>query len=53
LIECCVAASVAGSFSAAHRLANEGAEPVLMTPDAFTNFLKSDIAKFGKVVKER
>jgi len=35
------------------RLANEGAEAVLMSPDAFTNFVKSEIAKFRKVVKER
>ncbi|HYH43313.1 MAG TPA: tripartite tricarboxylate transporter substrate-binding protein, partial [Burkholderiales bacterium] len=35
------------------RLANEGAEPVLMTPEAFTSFLRSEIGKFRKVVKER
>jgi tripartite-type tricarboxylate transporter receptor subunit TctC len=35
------------------RLANEGAEPVLMTPEAFTSFVRSEIAKFRKVVKER
>ena len=35
------------------RLANEGAEPVLMSPEAFTNFVRSEIAKFRKVVKER
>jgi tripartite-type tricarboxylate transporter receptor subunit TctC len=35
------------------RLANEGAEPVLMSPDAFTSFVRSEIAKFRKVVKER
>ena len=35
------------------KLANEGAEPVLMTPDAFTKFVRSEIAKFRKVVKER
>lgn len=35
------------------RLANEGAEPVLMSPEAFTNFVRSEIAKFKKVVKER
>jgi tripartite-type tricarboxylate transporter receptor subunit TctC len=35
------------------RLASEGAEPVLMTPDAFTSFVRSEIAKFRKVVKER
>jgi tripartite-type tricarboxylate transporter receptor subunit TctC len=35
------------------KLANEGAEPVLMTPDAFTRFVRDEIAKFRKVVKER
>jgi hypothetical protein len=32
---------------------NEGAEPVLMSPEAFTSFVRSEIAKFRKVVKER
>jgi tripartite-type tricarboxylate transporter receptor subunit TctC len=35
------------------RLSNEGAEPVLMTPEKFTSFVRSEIAKFRKVVKER
>ena len=35
------------------RLANEGAEPVLMSPEAFTSFVRSEIAKFRKVAKER
>ncbi len=35
------------------RLANEGAEPVLMSPEAFTSFVRNEIAKFRKVVKER
>ena len=35
------------------RLANEGAEPVLMTPEAFTSFVRNEIAKFRKVAKER
>jgi tripartite-type tricarboxylate transporter receptor subunit TctC len=35
------------------RLANEGAEPLLMTPDAFTKFVRSEIEKFRKVVKEK
>ena len=35
------------------RLANEGAEPLLMTPEAFTKFVRSEIAKFRKVVKEK
>ncbi len=30
-----------------------GAEPVLMTPEAFTSFVRSEIEKFRKVVKER
>ncbi len=35
------------------RLAEQGAEPVLMTPDAFTKFVREEIAKWRKVVKER
>ncbi|MES2562256.1 MAG: tripartite tricarboxylate transporter substrate binding protein [Pseudomonadota bacterium] len=35
------------------RLANEGAEPVLMTPEAFTSFVRNEIAKFRKVAAER
>ncbi len=35
------------------RLAAEGAEPVTMTAEAFTNFVHSEIAKWRKVVKER
>lgn len=35
------------------RLANEGAEPVLMTPEAFTRFMRNEIEKFRKVVKEK
>lgn len=35
------------------QLANEGAEPVLMTPEAFTKFVRSEIEKFRKVVKEK
>ena len=35
------------------KLATEGAEPVLMTPDAFNKFVRSEIAKFRKTVKER
>jgi tripartite-type tricarboxylate transporter receptor subunit TctC len=35
------------------RLANEGAEPLLMTPEAFTKFVRSEIEKFRKVVKEK
>jgi tripartite-type tricarboxylate transporter receptor subunit TctC len=35
------------------RLADEGAEPVLaMTPDAFSAIVKSDIAKWRKIVKD-
>jgi tripartite-type tricarboxylate transporter receptor subunit TctC len=35
------------------RLADEGAEPVLqMTPEAFAAVVKSDIAKWRKVVKD-
>jgi tripartite-type tricarboxylate transporter receptor subunit TctC len=35
------------------RLANEGAEPVLMTPDAFTSFVRNEIVKFRKVARDR
>ena len=35
------------------RLTHEGAEPVLMTPEAFTSFVHGEIAKWRKVVKER
>ena len=35
------------------RLANEGAEPVLMMPEAFTSFVRNEIAKFRKVATER
>ncbi len=35
------------------RLADEGAEPILkMTPEAFSDIVKSDIAKWRKIVKE-
>ena len=35
------------------KLATEGAEPVLMSPDAFNKFVRSEIAKFRKTVRER
>lgn len=35
------------------RLASEGAEPVTKTPEEFTALIKSDIARWLKVVKER
>lgn len=36
------------------RLAAEGAEPLLqMTPDAFNTFVKNEIAKWSRIVKER
>jgi tripartite-type tricarboxylate transporter receptor subunit TctC len=35
------------------RLANEGAEPVLMSAQEFTKFLHGEIAKFKKLVVER
>jgi len=35
------------------KLAAEGAEPILMSPDQFSSFVKSEIAKFRKIAKER
>ena len=35
------------------KLATEGAEPVLMSPDKFSSFVRSEIAKFRKTMKER
>jgi tripartite-type tricarboxylate transporter receptor subunit TctC len=35
------------------KLATEGAEPVLMAPDAFNAFIRNEIVKFRKTVKER
>jgi tripartite-type tricarboxylate transporter receptor subunit TctC len=35
------------------RLASEGAEPMLMSPEAFTGFIRTEIEKFRKVVRER
>ena len=34
------------------RLATQGADPVASTPDQFDAFIKSEIAKWAKVVKE-
>jgi len=35
------------------RLGNEGAEVVLMSPESFTSLIRSEIAKYRKVVKDR
>ena len=35
------------------KLATEGAEPVLMSPDKFSSFVRTEIAKFRKTMKER
>jgi len=35
------------------RLANEGAEPAPMSVDDFNAFVRNEIAKWTKVVKER
>lgn len=35
------------------RLANEGAEPVLKSPQEFSDFLRNEIVKFRKIMKER
>ncbi len=34
------------------KLANEGAQPVLQSPEAFTKFVHAEIAKWRKVVSE-
>ena len=36
---------------AAQRLAGEGAEPVTSTPEQFGAFIKSEIVRWGKVIK--
>jgi tripartite-type tricarboxylate transporter receptor subunit TctC len=35
------------------KLAHEGAEPVLMSAEEVNRFIRSEIAKFKKTVKER
>jgi tripartite-type tricarboxylate transporter receptor subunit TctC len=35
------------------RLAEAGAEPVLMSPEAFTGFVRAELAKWRKVARER
>jgi tripartite-type tricarboxylate transporter receptor subunit TctC len=35
------------------QLANQGAEPVLMSPQQFSGFVKSEIDRYRKLVKER
>jgi tripartite-type tricarboxylate transporter receptor subunit TctC len=35
------------------QLANQGAEPVLMSPQQFTGFVRSEIERFRRLVKER
>jgi tripartite-type tricarboxylate transporter receptor subunit TctC len=35
------------------KLANEGAEPVLMSPQEFSRFVQSEIMKFRKIIRER
>jgi tripartite-type tricarboxylate transporter receptor subunit TctC len=35
------------------KLAHEGAEPVLMSPQEFSRFVHSEIAKFRKIIRER
>jgi tripartite-type tricarboxylate transporter receptor subunit TctC len=35
------------------KLANEGAEPVLMSPQQFSRFVQSEIEKFRKIIRER
>lgn len=42
-----------GSDEMKTRTAEQGAEPVLMTPEAFTNYMRSELAKWRKVVKAR
>jgi tripartite-type tricarboxylate transporter receptor subunit TctC len=35
------------------KLANEGAEPVLMSPQEFSRFVQSEIEKFRKIIRSR
>ena len=44
---------ILGSDEMKPRLAEQGAEPVQMTPDVFSKFVRDEIAKWRKVVKER
>jgi tripartite-type tricarboxylate transporter receptor subunit TctC len=34
------------------RLAPAGVEPLTSTPEEFANFIRSEAARFGKVIKE-
>jgi tripartite-type tricarboxylate transporter receptor subunit TctC len=45
-------AAVLKSAEPQKQLANEGATPVAMTPDAFGEFMAGEMAKWGKVVKQ-
>ncbi len=44
---------ILGSGEMKPRLAEQGAEPVLMAPDAFSKFVRDEIARWRNVVKER
>jgi tripartite-type tricarboxylate transporter receptor subunit TctC len=35
------------------RLADQGAEPVLMTPEAFTEYVRAEITKWRKIAQDR
>jgi len=44
---------IVGADDMKPRLAEQGAEPLLMSADAFTQYTRDEIAKWRKVVKER
>ncbi len=44
--------AVLGAADTKERFASLGAEPAPMSPEAFAVFLKNEIAKWGKLVKE-
>jgi tripartite-type tricarboxylate transporter receptor subunit TctC len=45
--------AIIGSEEMRTQLANQGAEPVLMSPQEFTDFYRSEIERFRKVARER
>ncbi|MGH8666083.1 MAG: Bug family tripartite tricarboxylate transporter substrate binding protein [Burkholderiales bacterium] len=45
--------AILGTEEMRTQLANQGAEPVLMSPQQFTDFYRSEIERFKKVARER